>query len=191
VFEQPINTFHFAFPSKMDKTTQEKQPSDFDPNRVEVKPEKTQETMPVVSIPSISYILGLPSVQNKQEPEKEPKWTDESKLEDILKVIYQEKKLDEFFESHCDILLKNGLKYLEQWKDLTEEDKDNICMKPVDPIPIPLRKLLDKVQGTFPKFSFYRYCIKEKKRRGIESRKIQKINKLETKSQRFTSEYNS
>jgi hypothetical protein len=44
VFEQPINT------SKMDKTTQEKQRSDFDPNRVEVKPEKTQETMPVVSI---------------------------------------------------------------------------------------------------------------------------------------------
>jgi hypothetical protein len=34
----------------MDKTTQEKQRSDFDPNRVEVKPEKTQETMLVVSM---------------------------------------------------------------------------------------------------------------------------------------------
>jgi hypothetical protein len=107
---------------------------------------------------SLSYILGLPSVQNKQEPEKGPKWTDESKLEDILKVEYQEKKLDEFLKSHCDILLKNGLKYLEQWKDLTEKDKDSICMKPVDPIPIPLRKLLDKVQGTLcNSSSFYRY----------------------------------
>jgi hypothetical protein len=98
-------------------------------------------------------------------------------LEDILKVIYQEKKLDEFLESHCDILLKNGLKYLEQWKDLTEEDKDNLCNKSITeyPFPIPLRKLLDKVvmQGNYSILLIFIEPQDKKRPRGTEIVEIQ------------------
>jgi hypothetical protein len=96
-------------------------------------------------------------------------------LEDILKVVYQEKKLEKYFEESIGLLHKNQLEYLEQWKDLTEEDKNNICMKPVDPIPIPLRKFLDKVvmQGNYSILLIFIEPQDKKRPRGTEIDEIQ------------------
>ena len=66
-----------------------------------------------------------------------------------MKVLYQEKKLEKYFEETLGILRKNQLEYLEQWKELSEEDKKNLCNHTITqiPIPIPLRKILDEAAG--------------------------------------------
>jgi hypothetical protein len=93
----------------------------------------------------MAYVLGLQIVENTQEPVTNTKWTDKSKLMDILKLIYIEKDLEKYLKKHCAILEENALEYLGQWKELTEKDKYNLSMKPISSLPIPLVKLLDKV----------------------------------------------
>ena len=58
-----------------------------------------------------------------------------------MKVLYQEKKLEKYFEETLGILRKNQLEYLEQWKELSEEEKDK------DGYPRGLRKILDEAAG--------------------------------------------
>jgi hypothetical protein len=65
-------------------------------------------------------------------------WKDETKLEIVLTQLIQEKKLDKYLEIYLAILDDDGLETLEDWRDLTRQQKSEY--------PINLVNILDSVQ---------------------------------------------
>ena len=53
----------------------------------------------------------------------------------------------EVVEERVQLLKKNDIFTLKNWTELSKEDKNNLCMKPTDALPIPLRKMLDEAAG--------------------------------------------
>ena len=53
----------------------------------------------------------------------------------------------EVVEERVQLLKKNDIFTLKNWTELSKEDKNNLCMKPTDAIPIPLRRMLDEAAG--------------------------------------------
>jgi hypothetical protein len=66
------------------------------------------------------------------------KWKDESKLEDIVKEYYTSSEQKEYIVEDSEFLKKNRIFTLEDWRKLTEADKDK------DGYPRGLRMLLDE-----------------------------------------------
>eukprot|EP01080_Neovahlkampfia_damariscottae_P000811 gene811-9061_t len=69
-------------------------------------------------------------------------WKNNDTLEEIVKVEYKKKNKSEFTKDHIKRLRDEGLKFLEDWKDLNKEDKKKY--------PDGLKHLLDKVAGFEP-----------------------------------------
>ena len=71
----------------------------------------------------------------------EPKWTPDSRLEDILKEYYSSPEQKQVVDEDIELLKKNRLFTLKHWKELSEEEKDK------DGYPRGLRKILDEAAG--------------------------------------------
>jgi hypothetical protein len=66
-------------------------------------------------------------------------WTDNSTLEEIVKLEYQKSNKSEYIEEALEILQKNQLEFLGDWKKVTKEDKKKY--------PVGLKYLLDENAG--------------------------------------------
>ena len=102
---------------------------------------KVQETMGILNF----WIHGL--VSTAESKKTEPKWTPDSRLEDIVKEYYSSPEQKQVVEERVRLLKNNDLFTLKHWKELSKEDKKSLCMKSTDAIPIPLRKILDEAAG--------------------------------------------
>ena len=104
---------------------------------------KVQETMGILNF----WIHGL--VSTAESKKTEPKWTPDSRLEDIVKEYYSSPEQKQVVDEDIELLKKNRLFTLKQWKDLSVEDRKNLCNHTITqfPIPIPLRKILDEAAG--------------------------------------------
>jgi hypothetical protein len=88
--------------------------------------------------------------------QSEPKSKVASELEGIISKKYKELHLDEYYADDIAVLKKNRVKSLEQWKDLTSENKDLLCNKTITefPIPVVLRQILDEATQGNPTSKF-------------------------------------
>lgn len=96
---------------------------------------KVQETMGILNF----WIHGL--VSTAESKKTEPKWTPDSRLEDILKEYYSSPEQKQVVDEDIELLKKNRLFTLKHWKELSEEEKDK------DGYPRGLRKILDEAAG--------------------------------------------
>jgi hypothetical protein len=69
------------------------------------------------------------------------KWDNASKLEDIVLEEYKKKGIEKYFEEDQNLLIKQRLFTLKDWKELTEEQKEK------DSYPRGLKSVLDKAAG--------------------------------------------